>query len=174
MSTLEHFMGEIVMFGGNYPPAGWAFCDGATLDIAQHNVLYAVIGTIYGGDGRRTFNLPNLKGRFPIHRGNQFIQGYSGGYDQMTLTKEHMPEHTHSLMALPAEATTQAPTNNVLADPNSRLTTTIYSAPVEGDLTQMNQSSIGNAGGSTPIPLLPPFTSLNFIICLDGIFPSRN
>jgi len=175
MSDL-HYLGEITMFGGNYAPEGWAFCDGALLDINQHTALYSVIATIYGGNGTTNFKLPDLKGRFPVHRGGQFIQGYSGGYSQVQLNVNHMPQHTHTLKAFSEDGTTEAPLNNILADAKSRYPTNVY-APLPADsskIIDMHEQSIGTAGGTSPIPTVPPFTAINFIICLDGMYPSRS
>lgn len=176
MSIPEHFLGEIVMFGGNYPPSGWAFCDGSKLQISQNTALFSVISNRYGGDGNVDFALPDLKGRYPLHRGNQFTQGGMGGSYYQTLRLNQMPQHTHNLQASKKDGTTQVSTDNVLADSASLLGTNVYGVVSQpGALTAMSDASVRPAGDQQPkaIPTVPPYTAVNFIICLDGIYPSR-
>src|SRR4026209_2501627 len=95
----EPYVGEIRMFGGNFPPSGWAFCNGALLPISENETLFVLIGTTYGGDGQETFALPDLRGRIPIHQGNGFILAETGGVESVTLTINQIPAHTHPLIA---------------------------------------------------------------------------
>ncbi len=172
------FIGEIRMFGGNFAIIGHAFCNGQLLSIAQNTALFAILGTTYGGDGRTTFALPDLRGRVPIHFGqgpglSSYALGQKGGNETVTLTTNEIPAHSH-----PVTATTNAnsgpagdtlPNGNFLAEGNS------YNSASNA---QMNanavQVTLGNAGGSQPHNNIQPYTCINFIIALQGIFPSRN
>jgi microcystin-dependent protein len=162
------FVGEIRMFGGNFAPAGWMFCEGQILPISENQVLFQLIGTTYGGDGVNTFALPDLRGRVPLHAGNAFVQGQSGGAETVTLTTSQIPAHTHSFLASSdnAQGTAQA---RVLA------TTPDYTPYVAGSATSaMSPSSIGSVGGSQPHSNFQPYLCIDFIISLFGIFPSQN
>src|SRR5215203_5771390 len=110
------YIGEIRMFAGNFPPAGWAFCNGASLQIAENDTLFVVIGTTYGGDGQSTFNLPDLRGRIPIHQGNGFVVGETGGAEDVTLTVGQIPAHAHPLLGSAVNGSQASPGNAVLAN----------------------------------------------------------
>lgn len=172
----EHFMGEIVMFAGTYAPAGWDFCDGKLLSIGEYSALFAVIGNQYGGDGHTTFALPNLKDRFPLHRGNYYQQSMMGGSNQSQLSVNNLPAHNHKLKASSNTETITGssvdPTNNVMAKTGRE---EIYTSFPSGEnLVEMNDGSIETVGGGQAFNNMPPYLTLNFIICLDGLFPSRN
>src|SRR4029453_15268670 len=112
----QPYVGEIRMFGGNFAPAGWMFCDGQLLPISENETLFQLIGTTYGGDGESTFALPDLQGRLPIHQGNGFIQAETGGVETVTLTVAQIPAHSHPPLGSAATATSQLPTSSVLAN----------------------------------------------------------
>ena len=169
----QPFIGEIRMFGGNFPPAGWAFCDGQLLPIAENDALFALIGTTYGGDGQTTFALPDLRGRIPVHTGqgaaSGFTIGQSGGTEAVTLTVPQTPSHTHPLNASAAAASpTAVPAGSKVAVTSA---TTIYSNSSSG--ASMSPSALGVAGGNQPHENMAPFLSVSFIISLFGIFPSQ-
>jgi microcystin-dependent protein len=203
----EPFLGEIRMFGGNYAPRGWAFCQGQMMSIAQNSALFAILGTTYGGNGQTTFALPDLRGRSPVGVGQgpglSFIsQGQISGSENVTLTSLQMPMHTHATqsqsfdvtltgpIAIPAATTgtTQAePSTNTVLGPvaaagragtlyaTSEADTTLapFDATVSGQVTPP-VATIGPAGGSQPVSIRNPYVGINFIIALEGIFPSRN
>jgi len=167
------YVGEIRMFGGNFPPNGWMFCEGQTLPIAENEVLFQLIGTTYGGDGEQTFNLPNLASRVPIHMGTgpdgtTYQIGEMAGTEQETLTVQQIPTHSHPLLGSTDTATVQLPTNSVLATAQAQTYFNTADA-----LTNMAATSIGPAGGSQPHENTQPFLCINFIISLFGVFPSQ-
>lgn len=173
---MEPFLGQIMMFGGNFAPRGWAFCDGQLLSIAQNTALFSILGTTYGGDGRTTFGLPDLRGRAPVHPGNgpgltPIALGQKAGAETHTLTLNEMPSHSHSMHGELAVADKQTPQGNMLALTQNN---PIYAAPVPADDRTMAPSSIGNTGGSQSFGLRNPYQAVNFIIALQGIFPSRS
>jgi microcystin-dependent protein len=166
-------VGEIRMFAGNFAPMGWMFCEGQTLSISENEVLFQLIGTTYGGDGEQTFNLPNLASRIPIHmgtgsEGNTYQIGEMAGTEQVTLTVQQIPNHTHPLTASQAPGTESTPAGNVLATTGGGIAL-YYEGGVD---TTMNAASITPAGGSQPHENAQPFLCVNFIISLFGIFPS--
>lgn len=160
------------MFAGNFAPRGWALCDGQLLAVSQNDALFSLLGTIYGGDGRTTFGLPDLRGRIPIHAGtgpglSPQRQGARGGEESVTLTVNQLPSHTHALKAADEIASDITPEGRIL----SQTTTDIYNDV--GDNVNMNSSSISNVGGSQSHTNLMPFVCIHFIIALVGIYPSR-
>lgn len=164
----EPFLGEIKIISWNFPPKGWAFCNGSLLPINQNQALFSVLGTTYGGDGRQTFGLPNLQGRTPFHVGNGIVLGEMGGETTHTLNISELPSHTHvptgSLTNPPTSAT---PANNLWAPNNNNPYTTNPSVA-------MNPACILPVGGNQPHENMSPYLVLNFIIALQGIFPSPN
>lgn len=162
------FLGEIKLISWNYPPKGWAFCNGQFMQINQNQALFALFGTMYGGNGQTTFALPDLRGRAAMHRGAGFIQGQVGGEEAHTLTQSEMPAHTHAFMASGAPGNTQSPANNFLA----RNQNNVYGNP--GNLTTLKPITITNTGGSQPHTNMQPYLTINFIVALIGVFPSRN
>jgi microcystin-dependent protein len=166
----QPFIGEIRMFGGNFAPAGWAFCDGQLVPISENDALFTLIGTTYGGDGQETFALPDLQGRIPIHQGNGFTIGEKGGVETVTLTTQQIPIHNHLPMCKSTAGEVGTPQNTVWAA--SGTNQTIYSnSPVS---TTMNSAAIGPAGGSQPHENMMPFLVISFIISLFGVFPSQS
>ncbi|MFL9842736.1 tail fiber protein [Sphingomonas sp. ST-64] len=173
---MEPFLGQIMMFGGNFAPRGWAFCNGQVMSINSNQALFAILGTTYGGDGRNTFNLPDLRGRAPVHAGTgnglpTVNPGQMGGAPEHTLTIAEMPTHNHSLHGELAPADKPTPQGNMLGlTPNSP----IYTAPAPAQDRTFADSSIGNQGGNQAFDLHSPYLGVNFIIAVEGIFPSRN
>jgi microcystin-dependent protein len=167
----EPFVGEIRMFAGNFAPAGWQMCNGQLLAIEQNTALFSILGTTYGGDGIQTFALPNLQGSVPLHTGNGFILGQSGGEQTVTLTVGQMPNHTHIPQCVNAKATKPNPVGNVWAQDAAGITAE-YSAVAPN--AAMSGAAIGAAGGSQPHDNMQPYLAVTFIIALFGIFPSRN
>ena len=170
----QPYIGEIRMFGGNFPPNGWMFCDGALIPISENDALFQLIGTTYGGDGQSTFALPNLQSRIPMHAGTAasgttYVLGESGGVESVTLSTQQIPAHNHALMASTATGTQSSPAGEVLA---SGSTVLIYRATAP---TQpMAAQSIASTGGSQPHDNMVPFLCINFIISLFGIYPQQN
>lgn len=165
----EPFLAEVKMMGFNFAPRGWARCDGQILPINQNQALFSLLGTTYGGDGRTTFALPELRGRTPIHPGSVYQLGQRGGWETHTLTTAEIPNHTHTLSASAQAPDSGIPTNRVLA---AGTTPESFRAP--DSLASMGGGSVANAGGSQPHNNMQPSLVLNFCIALQGIFPPRN
>jgi microcystin-dependent protein len=170
----EPFVGEIRMFAGNFPPSGWAFCDGTPLPISENEILFQLIGTMYGGDGESTFNLPDLRGRAPMHMGAGadgivYQIAESGGVESVTLTTQQIPNHTHTMLGSKDAGNQSTPVNFMLAASN---TVSMYkAAAVTGAL---NAQSAGPTGGSQPHENMQPYLCINVIISLFGVYPSPN
>jgi microcystin-dependent protein len=170
----DQFVGEIRIFAGNFPPLGWAFCNGQLLSISQNTALFSLLGTQYGGDGRSNFGLPNLQGSVPIDQGQgpgltTRSMGETGGQATVTLQATQMPAHQHVLNgALSPGGGTPSPTVALSAVSGGAA---IYRIP--NNVTPMAAQSIGAAGASQPHNNMQPFLTLNFIIAMQGIFPSR-
>lgn len=169
----QPYVGEIRMFAGNFAPNGWMFCEGQTLPISENEVLFQLIGTTYGGDGEETFNLPNLASRVPIHMGTgpdgtTYQIGEMAGTEQVTLTTQQIPNHSHPLTASLAQAADQAPSGALLAQ--STVADMYIQDSPDGNLVA---NAVGPAGGSQPHENTQPFLCINFIISLFGIFPSQ-
>ena len=168
----EPFLGEIRAFGFNFAPRGWASCNGQLLPINQNQALFALLGTIYGGNGQTTFALPDLRGRVPINQGQSsgastYSLGQAIGVENVTLLVSQIPAHTHRLNASPDNATTTDPGNNLLAVARSATYASSGSAA-------MNPGAIAITGGSQPHENRQPYLTVNYCIALQGIFPSRN
>lgn len=171
------YIGEIRMFGGNFPPNGWALCNGQLMPISENDALFILIGTTYGGDGEETFGLPNLQSRIPIHNGTgpdgiTYVQGELAGVESVTLTTQQIPIHTHLPMAT-STGQTLSPAGAIFATATSTqaaVRTYIQQAPS----TPLIPSTIDPTGGSQPHENCQPFLCINFIISLFGIFPSQN
>ena len=158
------------MFGGNYAPAGWAFCDGQLLPIAENETLFQLIGTTYGGDGQSTFAVPDLRGRIPIHNGNNGSGNHPlsemGGVEQVTLTVPSIPSHTHSQQVVAGGADRRNPRNALFAS------TKRPGYAADGAATALDSQVVSSAGNSLPHNNLQPYLCVSFIISLYGIFPS--
>lgn len=164
----EPYLSEIRIFSFNFPPRGWAFCNGQLLPINQNQALFALLGTTYGGNGQTNFSLPNLKRRSPIHFGNGHTLGEQAGQDAQTLSIQELPQHTHSVIATSTVQDTIVPSNNYFA---SSTPSSFYNG--SGNAVA-NPSIMSNIGGSQPHNNLQPSLVLNFCIALQGIFPSQN
>jgi microcystin-dependent protein len=163
----QPYVGEIRMFAGNFAPAGWAFCNGAVMQIADNETLFQLIGTTYGGDGLTTFALPDLRGRFPLHQGDGFVLAETLGVETVTLTSQQIPTHSHAFLASKNQAGNTSPPTNLLGQiPGG----SVYIAETAD--TALNAGSIGFDGGSQPHDNMQPFLCLSFILSLFGIFPS--
>jgi microcystin-dependent protein len=166
----DPFLGEVRMVGFNFPPKGWALCNGQLMSIAQNQALFSVLGTTYGGNGQTTFALPNLQGRAPVHVGKGVVLGEAAGETAHTLITNEMASHTHSLLgAVAPQDNNRAVTGNLLGSSSAAS----WYAPGPTTLT-LNPATVGNSGGSQPHNNMQPYLVLNFCIALVGIFPSRN
>jgi microcystin-dependent protein len=163
----QPYVGEIRMFAGNFAPAGWRFCEGQLLPISENETLFQLIGTTYGGDGEATFALPDLRGRLPLHQGNGFILAETGGAEEITLTAQQIPSHTHPMLAVDQPGNLTAPTGNRLAQ-SFNVVPYINDAPTGS----FSPTAIGPVGGSQPHTNFQPYLCVDFIISLFGIFPS--
>jgi microcystin-dependent protein len=162
---------RVVSFG--FPPRGWALCNGQLLPINQNQALFSLLGTTYGGDGRVNFALPDLRGRVPIHFGSSFSLGQRAGQEAHTLTISEMPEHIHFAQGSSKAADQPTPGGNLLALVDlTTFTTNLYAQP--NALIPMAPSAVSNVGGSQPHENRQPYLVLNFIIALQGVFPSQN
>ena len=165
----EPFLAEIRIVGFNFAPRGWAFCDGQILPINQNQSLYSLLGTTYGGDGRTTFALPDLRGRTPVHIGNGFLLGEKSGEETHTLSAAEMPQHDHALRASADGGSTPLPTGNVLA---SSAPSEQYHPPTT--MVPLAAGTVANVGGGQAHDNMQPYLALSFCIALQGLFPSRN
>ena len=163
----EPFLGEIKIISWNFPPKGWTFCNGQLLPINQNQALFSILGTTYGGDGRQTFGLPNLQGRTPIHVGNGIALGELGGETTHTINISELPAHTHVPVGSSNLASAPSPAANVWATRGSNT----YAGTSD---TAMNPQDVTATGGNQPHENMSPYLVLNFIIALQGIFPSQN
>jgi microcystin-dependent protein len=161
----DPYIGEIRMFAGNFAPAGWAFCSGQLLPISENEPLFQLIGTTYGGDGQETFALPNLQSRVPMHQGNGFILAEEGGVEDVTLTVQQIPNHTHAVMADSQPAEGPSPSSGVFAETDSDT----Y-AP-SGSPVALAAQTVTPSGGFQPHNNMQPYLVIHFIISLYGIFP---
>ena len=163
----EAFLSEIRIMSFVFAPKGWALCNGQLLPINQNQALFSLLGTTFGGDGRVNFALPDLRGRVPIHVGSGHTLGEKGGEQAHTLSIAEIPTHTHVVQGVNANAATNVPLGNSLAN-----TTALYHAP--SNFTAINPGTVGNVGGSQAHLNMQPFLVLSFCIALQGIFPSPN
>ena len=163
----QPYVGEIRMFGGNFAPAGWMFCEGQLLPISENETLFNLIGTTYGGDGQSTFALPDLRGRVPLHVGSGFVQAQNGGVESVTLTVNQIPAHSHPLIATESNANDANAPGNVLAQASS-----FFPYINVNGAAAMAAAAIGNDGGNQPHDNFQPYLCIDFIISLFGVFPS--
>lgn len=167
----EPFLAEICIVGFNFPPRGWAQCDGQILPINQNPSLFSLLGTTYGGDGRTSFALPDLRGRVPIHVGNGHAYGQKSGEQAVSLNESQMPSHQHTLRGTSDAATAFTPMGNVVAEVDAAFDNA-YTPP--GQLVGMASDAISSAGSDAGHNDMMPYLALNFVIALSGLFPSRN
>jgi microcystin-dependent protein len=171
----NNFVGEIRMFAGSFAPAGWVFCNGQLLPISENEILFNLIGTTYGGDGQSNFAVPDLQCRIPLHMGTDpgtgttFVLAQAAGVENVTLTTQQIPSHSHSLMASTNAGGSNAPANNMLG---TTTTNFYFAAPATAALAP--QSIGASGGGNQPHDNMMPFLAVSFIISLFGIFPSQN
>lgn len=171
----EPFIGQIKMFAGNFAPRGYALCDGQLLAISQYDALFSLVGTFYGGDGRTTFGLPDLRGRVPIHAGSgpgltPRQVGAKSGAENVTLTQNQIPSHTHTLTASKAAGGESSPNN---AQPAQSTGSVYLRNPNPMAIADLDSANIKPLGGSQQHTNVQPFQCINFIIALTGIYPSR-
>jgi microcystin-dependent protein len=171
----QPFLAAIFLFAATFAPRGYAFCNGQLLSIAQNTALFALIGTTYGGNGTTTFALPDFRGRVPIHPGqgpglSNYTLGQLSGSENTTLLVSNLPQHNHSLVATSEAGSTSDPTGAYLG--NTGALDREYNT--SGTLVNMNAGAVGLTGGAQPFNNLQPYLAVNFIIALEGIFPSRN
>jgi microcystin-dependent protein len=165
----QPYVGEIRMFAGNFAPAGWMFCEGQLLPISENETLFQLIGTTYGGDGQSTFALPDLRGRLPLHFGNNYILAETGGVEQVTLTTSQISNHSHPLLGSTATASSTDPSGNV----GARVTAAaVFPYGNDSPNQQISPQAVGSTGGSQPHNNFQPYLCVDFIISLFGIFPS--
>jgi microcystin-dependent protein len=167
MSQVDAFLAELRLFSFNFNPKGWALCNGQALPINQNQALFSLLGTTYGGNGQTTFQLPDLRGRVPVHFGSSFTLGEAGGQEVHTVTQSEMPSHTHFLTGTSDNADNINPGANIFASFNAG-----YAPP--NNLVAITPETIGTTGGSQPHENRQPYTVLSYGICLTGIFPSQN
>jgi len=164
----EPFLSEIKLMSFNFPPKGWALCNGQLLPINQNQALFSLLGITYGGNGQTNFALPDLRGRVPIHFGGGHHLGEAAGQEAVTITQQTMPQHIHFMNgSTVATGGNDNPTGRFLGSAGN-----LYHSPAV--LTSMNAGTIGNTGGSQAHTNLQPYLTLSFCIALQGIFPSRN
>jgi len=166
---MDPFLGQIILFAGNFAPRGWSLCEGQLLSINANQALFSILGTTYGGDGRTTFALPDLRGRVPVSQGNgaglsDYRLGEKGGSEQNTITINEMPAHTHNV-SIPGSTAPADESQGFLAAAN------IYAE--DKNATYPNVTLLNN-GGQQPINNMQPWLALNYIIAMQGVFPSRN
>jgi len=180
----DPFLGSIALFAGNFAPRGWAFCAGQVLSIAQNTALFSILGTTYGGNGQTTFALPNLQSRVAIGAGqgpglSNYDLGQTGGSETVTLTASQMPAHTHALsLALNVKnfaGNSRTPVGNVLANEAGGVVAPYSNQSPDGTMAAGALTGTAAAAGSgLPVPIIQPYLTINYIIALQGIYPSRN
>jgi microcystin-dependent protein len=169
---MEGFLGQIVLFAGNFAPRSWALCQGQILAISTNTALFSILGTTYGGNGQTTFALPDLRSRVPVGQGqgpglSSYALGQQSGTETVTLIAQQIPPHPHTVNAYSDAGDTGKPANNFLGSIDNGYKST-------SDGTQMSAAMIGGGGGNQPHDNIQPYTTLNYIICVEGLYPSRN
>ena len=172
----EPLLGEIRIFAGNFAPRSYAFCNGLLLAVANNESLFSLLGAVYGGDGRTTFAIPDLRGRIPVHRGRgpglrERNQGQRFGLETVKLSTQHLPSHNHPLQASTNQAAADNPAGMVTGTPSFSFYDDAHQSI---DIQQMSNQALGSAGGNIAHNNLMPYLCVNFIIALKGIYPSRN
>ncbi len=165
---MDQYIGEIRMFGGNFAPLGWAFCNGQLLAISEYDVLFSLIGTTYGGDGVTTFALPDLRGRIPIHHDTGHPIGEAAGSETVTLTTTQLPSHTHLVSGTTADVEDNVPAGMFATSAD----TAFYAPENPAKAVAMSPAVVSSTGGSLPHDNMQPFLCVSFIISLEGIYPS--
>jgi microcystin-dependent protein len=178
----QPYVGQIMMFGGNFAPVGWAFCRGQLVPISENDILFQLIGTTYGGDGQENFGLPDLQGRVPIHMGQgpgvtqNYTIGEQVGVEMVTLTTQQIPLHNHLVQAVTGTAAnSSSPTGGVLADESiglAQATARTY-LPFGGTQSTLAAQTVGSTGGSQPHDNMQPYLTVNYIIALYGVYPNQ-
>lgn len=176
----EGYLGEIRMFGGNFAPRFWALCNGQLLAIAGNEELFSLIDTIYGGDGRSSFGLPDFRGRIPVHSGNStgpgllsWVPGQKSGSEICTLTQDQIPAHKHALVVSDAQGSSGTPYETLYGN-TTGTNTWFYKEYGATQAGQFNSDTMGTTGGDQPHENVMPSLGFSFIICMQGIYPSRN
>lgn len=164
----QPYVGEIRMFGGNTPPAGWMMCEGQLLPISENDTLFTLIGTTYGGDGQDTFALPDLRGRAPIHQGSGFIMGEYAGQEEVTLTTNQIPGHTHTALGSSTPGSSDSPAG--LAPAKNVSGVTQYAGGAD---TSLSATALLSTGGSLPHTNMQPYLGVSYMISLYGVWPSQ-
>lgn len=175
----EPFIAEIRIFAGNFAPRSWAFCDGQLLPISQNTALFSLIGITYGGDGRSTMALPDLQGRAPMHPGRgpgltSRHLGEKSGVENVTLSESQIPNHTHTVLATNSPGVSGPPTNKSAFARNGGFGDSIYHSETTQNVVDLNEAAVSNSGGGQPHFNMQPYLALNFIIALQGLYPSRS
>jgi microcystin-dependent protein len=175
----EAFIGEIRLVGFNFAPQGWALCDGQLLSISQNTALFSLLGTYYGGNGQTTFALPDLRGRVPVHQGqgpglSNYVIGQQSGSENVTLNVSQLPAHNHSLASSNQQGSSSDPSGYFPAVLNEPTGSVAVNGYLPTSNSTLNPGAIELAGGNQPHPNLQPLLCVNFIICLQGIYPSRS
>lgn len=165
----EPYIGEIRQWAGSFAPAGWALCDGRLLSVAENDMLFNLIGTTFGGDGQSTFQLPDLRGRVPVHMGNGLMLGQPGGVEWVTLTTEEIPSHSHAFMGSTDPATVSTVTNSVPASTSTAGTVSAYRS--DEPIRSISPSSLAPSGEGQAHTNLQPYLAITFIIALQGMWP---
>ena len=162
------YLGEIRLFAGNFAPVGWALCQGQLLAISENDALFSLLGTTYGGDGQNTFALPNLSSRIPVHQGSGYVLGQAAGSETVTLVSAQLPSHGHQVNAVAGQGGTASPSNAVWAAGS------IAAYSDASPTVTMSPAAIAPSGGNQPHDNMSPYLVINFIIALEGIYPSQN
>ena len=178
---MDNYIGEIRIFGGNFAPKGWALCDGSLLSISQNAALFSLLGTTYGGNGVNTFGLPDLRGRVPLGMGTgtglpAYVEGQTGGANTVTLTQANLPAHNHLIACSANTADQTSPVGSIPAVANTagRTPVTTPSYTQTASTGNMASNAVSTTGGNQPVNVQPPFIAMNYIIALQGVYPSRN
>lgn len=172
--VFEPLLGSIMLFAGNFAPRGWAFCNGQLLAVSQNQALFSIIGTFYGGDGRTTFGLPDLRGRVPIGTGqvaglSNYPLGSKSGNETTTLSVNNLPSHSHALIGSSSPGTSNSPKGNIPAVNRDGILH--YGSVADAD---MSSAGVSNTGGNQPINNMQPVLAMHYCIALQGIYPSRS